>query len=139
VPINTSAFASVPPGKNNAASGLINLSRNIGGSVGISLATTWLARRSQYHQNVLSTYLNSSNLQFQNEHQALTQKLIARGMDAVTAAQQADGLLYNTLIKHSTMLAYVDSYYLLAVVPMCLVPLVFIMKRVKAAAGAAAH
>ena len=50
VPINTAAYAFLPRDKNNAASGLMNLARNIGGSVGISFVTTGLARRAQFHQ-----------------------------------------------------------------------------------------
>ena len=61
VPINTLVFADLPPEKNNAASGLINLSRNIGGSVGISFVETMLARRSQVHQTYLSQNLSSAN------------------------------------------------------------------------------
>jgi MFS transporter, DHA2 family, multidrug resistance protein len=52
-PINTAAYAFLPPGKNNAASGLMNLARNIGGSVGIAFSMTMLARRQQLHQSVL--------------------------------------------------------------------------------------
>src|SRR6266481_5611406 len=54
VPINTAAYAFLPREKNNAASGLMNLARNIGGSVGISIVTTMLDRRQQYHLNYLS-------------------------------------------------------------------------------------
>ena len=49
VPINTAAYAYLPREKNNAASGLMNLARNIGGSVGISFVTTMLDRRTQKH------------------------------------------------------------------------------------------
>ena len=65
VPINTAAYAFLPPGKNNAASGLINLARNIGGSVGISFVTTMLARRAQVHQANLTHRLNTGKAQYQ--------------------------------------------------------------------------
>src|SRR5689334_8114500 len=58
VPINTAAYAYLPREKNNAASGLMNLARNIGGSVGISFVTTMLERRTQFHQNMLSSHLS---------------------------------------------------------------------------------
>src|SRR6266404_6775917 len=66
VPINTAAYAFLPREKNNAASGLMNLARNIGGSVGISLVTTLLDRRSQTHLNYLSGHISSSNPAFQS-------------------------------------------------------------------------
>ena len=65
VPINTAAYAFLPRDKNNAASGLMNLARNIGGSVGISLVTTMLDRRTQVHLNDLSHHLSASNPAFQ--------------------------------------------------------------------------
>src|SRR4029077_13576070 len=61
VPINTVAYSYLPPAKNNAASGLINLARNVGGSVGISFVTTMLARREQFHRVQLSAHLNPAN------------------------------------------------------------------------------
>src|ERR1043165_4625537 len=60
VPINTTAYSFLPREKNNAASGLMNLARNIGGRVGISVATTLLARRTQVHQAILSENLSAS-------------------------------------------------------------------------------
>jgi len=52
IPINVSAFSSVPKEKTNYANGLVNLARNFGGSSSIALATTMLSRRSQYHQQI---------------------------------------------------------------------------------------
>jgi DHA2 family multidrug resistance protein len=57
VPISTISFAGIPPGKNNDVSGLTNLARNIGGSVGTAFLVTVLARRAQYHQHRLGDHL----------------------------------------------------------------------------------
>src|SRR6202162_2649777 len=65
VPINTAAYAFLPREKNNAASGLMNLARNMGGSVGISVVTTMLDRRAQVHMTDLSRYLSRSNAALQ--------------------------------------------------------------------------
>ena len=59
VPINTAAYAFLPRDKNNAASGLMNLARNIGGSVGISVVTTMLDRRTQTHLNDFASHLTA--------------------------------------------------------------------------------
>src|ERR1700689_2394341 len=72
VPINTAAYAFLPRDKNNAASGLMNLARNMGGSVGISVVTTLLARRAQFHQVQLSEKLSAANPQFRSMLQGLT-------------------------------------------------------------------
>src|SRR5712671_6665977 len=66
VPINTTAYSGLPRDKNNAASGLMNLARNIGGSVGISVVTTLLARRTQFHQVRLTENLSAANPVFQS-------------------------------------------------------------------------
>jgi DHA2 family multidrug resistance protein len=65
VPITTVAYVGLPPGKNNNASALINLMRNLGGSFGISLAQTWLARRTQFHQALLVSHITPYNPQYQ--------------------------------------------------------------------------
>ena len=61
VPINTAAYAFLPRDKNNAASGLMNLARNIGGSVGISIVTTMLDRRTQEHLNDFASHLSAGS------------------------------------------------------------------------------
>src|SRR5207249_1212095 len=52
IPVNSTAMAGMPRAKSNNASAIINMMRNIGGSFGISLVTTLIARREQYHQSV---------------------------------------------------------------------------------------
>src|SRR6185369_1524201 len=89
VPINTSAYAYLPRDKNNAASGLMNLARNIGGSVGISFVTTMLDRRSQVHQNNLMANITSASLSLQSTLAGIAQSLQRRGVDAASATQQA--------------------------------------------------
>src|SRR6202011_453650 len=79
VPINTAAYAFLPREKNNAASGLMNLARNIGGSVGISVVTTMLDRRQQYHLNRMSSHLSAGSPQVQSMLQGTTRALGARG------------------------------------------------------------
>src|SRR5439155_939553 len=97
VPINTAAYAYLPREKNNAASGLINLARNIGGSVGISFVTTILARRAQFHQAVLVTHLTPQAPGYLSSLQGMAQTLASRGSNIVDATQRAYGLLYGTV------------------------------------------
>ena len=119
VPINTAAYAFIPPGKNNAASGLINLARNIGGSVGISFVTTMLARRAQVHQSNLTARLNSGNGQFQAAITNTTHTLIAHGSSPTEAARQAYGIIAFNLNRQATMLAYVDNFWILGCLRRC--------------------
>ena len=139
VPINTTAYSSLPRDKNNAASGLMNLARNIGGSVGISVVTTMLARRTQFHQVRLTENLNPGNPQFQAALQGLTARFSGGGAGPGAAAQQAYAFIQANLIRQSTMLAYIDNFWLLGVVIACLVPCVFLIKKIKPGGEIVAH
>src|SRR6202142_1783291 len=131
VPINTAAYAFLPRDKNNAASGLMNLARNIGGSVGISLVTTMLDRRAQHHLNDLSHNLSASNPAFQSMLQGTTQAMRAHGASAAFATQQAYALVEGTVQRQATMLAYIDDFRLLGTAILIMVPLVFLIKKGK--------
>jgi DHA2 family multidrug resistance protein len=139
VPINTAAYAFLPRDKNNAASGLMNLARNIGGSVGISLVTTMLDRRTQVHLNDLSRRLSAANPAFQSMLQGATQAMRAHGASTAYATRQAYALIEGTLQRQATMLAYIDDFRLLAIAILLMVPLVFLMKKGKPGGGIAVH
>src|ERR1700691_5054046 len=139
VPINTAAYAFLPREKNNAASGLMNLARNIGGSVGISLVTTILDRRSQVHLNDLSAHLSASNPAFQSLLQGTAQAMRAHGASAAFAAQQAYALIAGTVQRQATMLAYIDDFRFLAWAILAMIPTVFLMKKARRGGGTAVH
>jgi DHA2 family multidrug resistance protein len=143
VPINTAAYSGLPRDKNNAASGLMNLARNIGGSVGISFVTTMLARRAQFHQDRLSQNLSAANPAFRSTLRGLTGVFSNGGMGSGsgpgTASQHAYALLQSNVIRQSTMLAYIDNFWLLGVVIFCLIPFVFLIKKSKPVGGMAVH
>jgi DHA2 family multidrug resistance protein len=139
VPINTAAYAFLPRDKNNAASGLMNLARNIGGSVGISVVTTMLDRRGQVHTSYLSRNLSASNPAFQSMLQGATRAMQAHGASATYAAQQAYALIQATVAGQASMLAYIDDFRLLGGCILCMVPIVFLMKKSKPGGGIAVH
>lgn len=144
VPINTAAYSFLPREKNNAASGLMNLARNIGGSVGISFVTTMLARRAQFHQARLAENLSASNPQLQSRLNGIAGVFqhggsAGPGTGAGTAMQHAYALVQANIIRESTMLAYIDNFWLLGIVILCLIPTVFLMKKSKPGGGIAVH
>ncbi|HKB97450.1 MAG TPA: DHA2 family efflux MFS transporter permease subunit [Terriglobales bacterium] len=139
VPINTSAYAFLPRDKNNAASGLMNLARNIGGSVGISFVTTLLARRTQFHQVRLSENLSAANPKFQSVLHGITSNFSGGGSGPGTALQQAYAMMQANVIRQSTMLAYVDIFWLLGVVIFCLIPCVFLIRKPKPGGEVVVH
>jgi DHA2 family multidrug resistance protein len=139
VPINTAAYSYLPREKNNAASGLMNLARNIGGSVGISFVTTMLDRRTQKHLMDLTGHLTSANAQFQAMLRGVAQSLMAHGTSAADAQQQAVGVVQGILQRQATMLAYIDNFYILGTIILAMIPAVFLMKRTKSSGEMAVH
>ena len=131
VPINVMAFYFIPKEKVNNATGLINLARNIGGSVGIALVTTLLARRAQFHQTVLVSHLTPFDARYNAALAGASQMLMTHGSNATQAASQAQGLLYGTLQRQATMLAFLDNFWLMGVLALVMIPLMFLMKKAK--------
>jgi DHA2 family multidrug resistance protein len=139
VPINTAAYAFLPREKNNAASGLMNLARNIGGSVGISVVTTMLDRRTQMHLTNLASNLSLTNPALLAQIRGATQAMQAHGASVAGATQQAYALLQATVQRQATMLAYIDCFWFLGVAILLMVPAVFLMKKSRPGGGMAVH
>jgi DHA2 family multidrug resistance protein len=135
VPINVMAFSFVPKERMNSATGLINLARNLGGSVGISLVTTLQARLTQRHQANLVGHMTPLDPRYRAALHGLTAMLHQRGSSMATAAQQAQAMLYGELQRQSAMLAFVDMYWILGVVCLAMIPLMFVMKRSRPPSG----
>ncbi len=129
VPINTVAYAFMPANKSNAVSALINLGRNVGASVGISLVTTLIARREQVHQSMMIANLNPYSAHFRSTLEATAQTFSIHGSSSNLANAQAYGRLYGSLQRQASMLAYIDCFWILSILFGCLIPFVFLMKK----------
>jgi MFS transporter, DHA2 family, multidrug resistance protein len=139
VPINTAAYAFLPREKNNAASGLMNLARNIGGSVGISVVTTMLDRRTQLHLTNLSSHLSSANPALQAMIQGASRTFEGHGASAAGATQRAYALIQSVVARQATILAYIDCFWLLGVAILLMVPMVLLIKKSRPGGGMAVH
>jgi len=139
VPINTAAYAFLPRDKNNAASGLMNLARNIGGSVGISIVTTLLDRRTQQHLNDFASHLSAGSSALQNVIRGASRAMMAHGASAAGANQRAYALVQGTAARQATMLAYIDCFQFLGFAILAMIPMVFLMKKSKPGGGMAVH
>ena len=111
------------------AAGLFNLMRNLGGGVGISLVTTMIARGSQSHQATLVTHLTPYDPAFQSTLQSMHAALTPQ-VGAVQAQLMAPGVIYDSLLKQSGLLAYVDDFRRLALLSFIAIPIVLFLKRV---------
>jgi MFS transporter, DHA2 family, multidrug resistance protein len=139
VPINTAAYAFLPREKNNAASGLMNLARNIGGSVGISVVTTMLDRRTQLHLVNLANRINAGSAALQASVQGAARAMMAHGASAADANRQAYALIQATVQRQASMLAYTDCFWFLGWAILLMVPMVFLIKKSKPGGGMAVH
>jgi len=135
VPINLSAYIGVPPEKGNSVSGLVNFMRNIGSSVGTSMVTTILARRAQFHQNMLSYHATNYDPAFRDQLSGLSSQLSHAGASAPDAQAQAYGRLYQSLQVQSQTLAYIDTFMILAVAAGIMFLLAFIVRKNDPASG----
>jgi len=135
VPIQTLTYVGIPMEKNNNISGMINLARNLGGSIGIAGLETVLARRTQFHQSSLSAHTSQFDNAFQSSVAGLTQTLTQAGYDAATAGQMAYARLYGLMQAQAAWLAYIDTIWLYGFACLSVVPLAFFMKRPKKTSG----
>ncbi len=128
-PINNVAFASLKPHEAQQAAGLINLSRQLGGSFGIAVLGTYLTRHVEYHRADLAANFYAGNPAFEERFRALVAGLSTRGGSLAEAQQQAYAILEGTLRKQSAMLAYNDAWLLIMLSFLVVIPAVFILRK----------
>jgi DHA2 family multidrug resistance protein len=138
IPLNLTAYSYLPPEKNNRASSLINLFRNLGGSFGVAFVATMLARRSQFHQSVLGAHISAYDQAAGATVRSIKGKLVAAGVPAGEALTRAQALIYATLQKQSALLAFLDVFWLLCLLALAAVPLVLLIKNIRRGAPASA-
>lgn len=127
-PVTTAAFRGVPAGKTDNASSLITTAASLGGSVGIAFLTMNLANKTQFHISVLSTQANNYNPNYVDWISRMTQILQERGMSAIEAASQARALMWSEINHQAGMLAFIDTFYTMMFMIICVIPLIFLLK-----------
>jgi DHA2 family multidrug resistance protein len=125
IPISTLNYVGVPRSKSNQISSLSNFARNMGGSAGTALLTTFLARSAQIHQTALAANLTPGSYAVRNYVSTF-----AAGIHSTYSAARPAALaqMYTQLQAQSSMLAYRSAFFLLALTVLLLSPLVWIMR-----------
>ena len=139
IPINTLCYAGIPQHKNNEISGMSALSRNLGGSVGISVMTTMLARLTQRHLAFLGANAAPGNRPFEQMRSGLAGAWQQRGLAAPDAIYRAGAQIYSMAQRQARLLAYVDVIWIFVLITLILVPMPFLMRRPKKPGVAAVH
>jgi DHA2 family multidrug resistance protein len=130
VPLSTLTLATIRRDKLVNATSAYNVLRNLGGSVGIALATTYLAQRSQFHQHNLVSHVTIWDPATQDRLAQWTSHFMAQGADSFTAQRRALAMLYHDVVGQAQVLAYADDFWLLAIL-FSIVPLFLpLMRRV---------
>jgi DHA2 family multidrug resistance protein len=132
VPLQALALGSIPTERLSNATAAYNLVRNIGGSTGVALATTLLARRSQDHQVTLGGHIDMANAAVAARLDRWTEHFAALGADSFTAGRRAVAMLYRETITQAQVLSYADDFRLMLVACCAVVALIPFMRRVRA-------
>ena len=139
LPVTTASYDGVPPDKTNQASALINVARNIGGSMGVALAQTVLAQRQQFHQSRLIEHAAPSDLGYQQTIDTMTRFFQAQGSNASDAASQAVAWVGRTLQQQVDFLAYIDVFWTLAIIAVLMIPTAAMLRPINLGAPARGH
>ena len=128
IPISTLNYVGVPTTKMNQISSLSNFARNLGGSAGTALLTTFLARTAQTHQQQLAAHTGPGSIGYQRYIAAISSAARAGGMNALQSHQTAVAYAYQQMVRQASMLSYKNAFGYLATVILLLTPLPFIMR-----------
>jgi DHA2 family multidrug resistance protein len=130
VPLAASAFVEISKEETGNASGIFNLVRNLGGSFGVAFITTILARRSQVHQNFLVGHINPFSPLF-GDLQSQIKQFLTMQDPAIASVKGSLMVIYLEVQRQAQMLAYNDSFWVLAWIAGALIPLTFLLKKPK--------
>jgi MFS transporter, DHA2 family, multidrug resistance protein len=136
VPLTTITNNPIPNEQIGNATSIFNLMRNIGASIGIASVTTIVARTGQTNINSMVGNLTPYDPSMQSALAGAKAMFMSRGMDAVTATQQAYAAIYGQLQQQASMMSFIDAFRFLGFMFLLMVPLVLIMKKPKGGGGA---
>ena len=139
VPLNNAAYLYIAKDQTNNATGVFNMLRNEGGSLGIAIVTILVERRGQFHHERLAEHVRSGREVVDRTVDQFAQtRMVRGGATAFEAHNQGWTLMSNTVTRQARMIAYTDAFWVFWVMALAAIPLVFIMKKSVAKEGAAA-
>jgi DHA2 family multidrug resistance protein len=139
VPLSSVATAGLPASQAGSASGLFNMMRNLGGSIGIAAIATLLTNRQQFHSNRLGEAVSIYSPATQERLQQMTQYFVSQGADLATAQQQAIETMSNIVRREAYVMAFNDCFYFIACALLLSGITVLFLKKVKVTGSAAVH
>jgi DHA2 family multidrug resistance protein len=131
IPLTTTTMSGIRNEEMGNATAIFNLLRNLGGSFGVAFVTTMVARRSQFHQFRLMEHLTPFSRNLQEAVPQISQFLRERGLIPPYPRQGSLGLIYNQLLQQASMSAFNDTFHILSVMMILILPFVLLMKKAK--------
>jgi DHA2 family multidrug resistance protein len=128
IPLMALSMSGIPKEKMGNATSIFNLMRNIGGSFGIAIMTTFLARRAQFHQSNLVANITPGNLKAQAMLAGMQQWFHIHGIDSVTAHRKALAATYRLVQAHAAMLSFVEAFWLMGIVFLAMLPFLLLLR-----------
>ncbi|HLO49692.1 MAG TPA: MDR family MFS transporter [Kamptonema sp.] len=139
VPLSTIATAGMEKQEAGSASGLFNMMRNMGGSMGIAALGTLLTRREQFHSNQLGDSVSLYDPETQERLNQMTQFFVSRGSDLTVARDQAIAAISNIVRREAYVMAFNDCFYFVGIALLLSGIAVIFFKKVKSGGGGMAH
>ena len=128
IPIMTLAMSTIAKEKMGNATSIFNLMRNIGGSFGIAIMTTFLSRRTQFHQSRLVAHVTPGNLQARAMIGGMQAWFHSHGFDSFTAQRKALAATYRTVQAHAAMLSFVEAFWLMGIMFLAMLPFLLLLR-----------
>jgi DHA2 family multidrug resistance protein len=135
VPLQALTLATIPTERLGNSTAAYNVARNIGGSMGVALVTTLLARRSQVHQAMLTSHVHQWSFEMAERLRMWTDHFVNHGADTFTANRQAMAMLYRETVTQANILSYADDFWFLLAVYSSVLLLIPFMRRVRSGRG----
>ena len=136
IPITTVAYVGLRPDQNNQASAMMNVVRNLGGSLGIAVIQALLTQRQQFHQARYVEQLNPLNPNYNNAVQSLANNLASHGVPPEQSTTAAIAEIYRQLVQQTMMLSYVDAFHAMMIIIFASLPLVLLLRKPRSGARA---
>ena len=134
LPLQLAAMGQIPKKEIAAATGIFNLTRQLGGSVGVALLTTLLTRREAFHRNVIVEKLASNDPSTLDRIAAYAQSMLAKGFSFDDAQHKAHAMLDGIVNQQAAVMSFGDTFWATAALIVVTLPLVFLLGRPQAGA-----
>ena len=139
VPLTTLTLAVIPKEEMGNATGMYNLLRNLGGSVGIAVSATLLARYNQFYQHSLAKYVNPYNPLFQQRYAQIAGAGVGRGIAPASSGTFSLALLYRMVQRQAGMLSYNHIFWILGIAFLVVIPFLLLLKKARVTGAPPVH